>query len=204
MELNHIHVHTGVEVNDELVRQIEPDALIVATGARPSIPPIPGIDRTCVVVGEDVLMHRADTGERIVVAGGGCVGIDVVLQLTEEGKHVVLVEKEETFGKDLDVISWAAVEKLFKQMEAEGKLEIKTRTAIKEIHDDCVIVTDVDGTDRQIGLDSLVLALGYTPSREVSSPLTSIIPETYLVGDASDARRIRHAIHEGFIAGFTV
>jgi len=204
MELNHIHVHTGVEVNDELVRQIEPDALIVATGARPSIPPIPGIDRACVVVGEDVLMHRADTGERIVVAGGGCVGIDVVLQLTEEGKHVVLVEKEETFGKDLDVISWAAVEKLFKQLEEEGKLEIKTRTAIKEIRDDCVIVTDVDGTDRQIGLDSLVLALGYTPSREVSSPLTSIIPETYLVGDASDARRIRHAIHEGFIAGFTV
>lgn len=204
MEIGHIHVHTGVNVDDRLVRQIDPDTLIVATGARPSIPPIPGIDRQSVIVGEDVLMHRAKTGERIVVAGGGCVGIDVVLQLTQEGKQVILIEKEETFGKDLDVISWAAVEKLFHQLTSEGKLVIHVQTAIREIFDDCVIVTAADGVEKRIELDTLILALGYTPVREVSDPLTSIVPETYLVGDASDARRIRHAIHEGFIAGFSV
>ena len=204
MKINNIHVHTGVTVDDDLIRKIDPEALIVATGARPSIPPIPGIDRPHVVTGEDILMHRREAGERIVVAGGGCVGIDVVLQLTEEGKHVVLVEKEETFGKDLDVISWAAVEKLFNRLTAEGKLEIRVQTAIKEILDDCVVVTEADKTEKRIALDTLILALGYTPRREISDPLTDLVPETYLVGDASDARRIRHAIHEGFIAGFTV
>ena len=53
-------------------------------------------------------------------------------------------------------------------------------------------------------IDTLILALGYTPKREVSNPISNIIAETYIVGDATDARRIRQAIHEGFIAGFTV
>ncbi len=204
MKKNNIRVHTGVDVDSELIKDMNPDALIIATGARPTIPPIPGINSKSVVIGEDVLMHKSKVGDKIVVAGGGCVGIDIVLQLTEEGKKVILVEKEETFGKDLDVISWAAVEKLFKKLVAEGKLEICTKTAIKEIFDDSVVVIDSEGLEKKMEIDTLILALGYTPKREVSNPISNIIAETYIVGDATDARRIRQAIHEGFIAGFTV
>lgn len=70
----------GVEVllerraTPETVREINPDALVVATGAVPVIPPIKGIEKDSVGTGIDFLLGKKEAGNTVVVIGGGLVG----------------------------------------------------------------------------------------------------------------------------------
>lgn len=203
MKNENIQLHMGVEVDNALIEEIVPDALVIAVGATPLIPPIPGIDRSSVLLGEDVLNHKVEVGDVAVVAGAGCVGIDLVLQLTEEGKKVILVDMADSFGKDLDVISWSAVDVKFKELIYQGQLELRLNTKVIEILDDSITLEDKDGVTK-LEIKNLILALGYKPNDELAESLSNSVVENYTVGDAIQARRIRQAIHEGFIAGYRI
>ena len=69
----------------ELIEKESPDAVILATGAEPMIPPIPGIDNPIVVQAWDVLLDKVATGRKVVVIGGGAVGVETALFLGEKG-----------------------------------------------------------------------------------------------------------------------
>ena len=57
---------------------------MVATGAVPAMAPIPGVDLPHVVQAWDVLADKVITGERVVIVGGGAVGVETALFLTEK------------------------------------------------------------------------------------------------------------------------
>ena len=87
-----ISVRLATEATPEIVSAEKPEALIVATGARPFFPPIKGIEGPHVVWGGDVETGKASVGRRVVVAGGGQTGCEVALHLAQQGKTVTLVE----------------------------------------------------------------------------------------------------------------
>lgn len=204
MELNKVNVHLNTEVTSELVDQVKPDALIVSIGSHPAIPPIKGIDKKNVLVCEDVLFQKVQTGDTCIVAGGGCSGIDLVHQLTEKGKKVILIEMRDLFGADLDIISWQAINVQFKQLVKEGKLELHLSTKIKEITDDGVIVEDADGKESTIKADNIINALGYVPNNKEAQDICENVADSEIIGDCRAARRIRNAIHEGFVAAYNI
>ncbi|HCY85983.1 MAG TPA: NADH:flavin oxidoreductase, partial [Desulfobacteraceae bacterium] len=80
-----IPVVLNQEVTADVLEQLNPDAVILATGAQPLEPPIPGMDLPHVVGAWDVLEHKAATGKRVAVVGGGAVGVETALFLAEEG-----------------------------------------------------------------------------------------------------------------------
>ena len=69
-----VHIHLNTPLTADIVKKEKPDKVILATGAQPIIPDIPGIDLPNVVLAEDVLRGRADTGMNVLVAGGGMIG----------------------------------------------------------------------------------------------------------------------------------
>ena len=90
----------GVKVTAAMVEETRPDVVLVATGAKPLVPPIPGVEREEVVTAWDVLGGR-EVGRRVLVVGGGLTGLETAEFLAEQGKEVVVVEMLKRVGADM-------------------------------------------------------------------------------------------------------
>ena len=82
----------GVAADAARVAAEKPDRLVIAVGADPARPDIPGIEEAGAVWAGDVCAGDAETGERVVVAGGGGIGCETALHLARQGKKVTVVE----------------------------------------------------------------------------------------------------------------
>jgi len=183
----------GVKVTTALVEQAQPDAVLVATGAKPLVPPIPGVEREEVVTAWDVLEGRG-VGRRVLVVGGGLTGLETAEFLAEQGKEVVVVEMLKRVGADMGgTVRWHL-------MNRTKKLNIKTfvSTQIKEIRPKGVVVVLGNGAEETWdAFDAIVLACGVRPKDELSKQIQGKVKEVYVIGDAARARRGLEAIRSG-------
>jgi NADPH-dependent 2,4-dienoyl-CoA reductase/sulfur reductase-like enzyme len=183
----------GVKVTAAMVEKAGPDVVLVATGAAPLVPPIPGVDREEVVTAWDVLGGRK-AGRRVLVVGGGLTGLETAEFLAEQGKEIVLVEMLKRVGADMGgTVRWHL-------MNRTKNLNIKTfvSTQIKEIRSKGVVVVSRGGVEETWdGFDTIVLACGVRPKDELSKQIQGKAKEVYVVGDASKARRGLEAIRSG-------
>lgn len=225
VKLSGITVVLNSCVDAELLAETKPDAVILATGGRPVAPPIPGSDLPHVVQAWDVLAENVTTGRRVVIIGGGAVGIETALLLAEKGtlsgeelKFLLVhgAESAETLyglatkgSKEVTVIEMlGALGTNFGRSTRWGMLQdverygVTTRPSAKviEITAACVRI-ECDGVLEEIPADSVVLAVGtrsYNPLQEVVAACG--IPFR-VVGDAVQPAMVFDAIHQGFLAG---
>ena len=80
-----IQVVLNSSVDEALLTELKPEALILATGGVPISPYIPGVDLPHVVQAWDILAGKVATGQKVAIIGGGAVGIETALLLAEEG-----------------------------------------------------------------------------------------------------------------------
>ncbi len=80
-----IPVVLNTVVDKSLIAAMAPDVVLLATGAIPLLPPIPGLELPHVVDAWDVLTNKVDTGKRVAIIGGGAVGVETALFLAEKG-----------------------------------------------------------------------------------------------------------------------
>ena len=186
------------EVTPELVKKEKPDVIFAATGAVPIIPNIPGIDRANVVSAHDVLAGNVNTGNTIVVVGGGCVGAETANQLGNYLKGVTIIEMLDAIaGDEIVVPRWDLLEDLEK-----NKVRICTKTTIDEITDAGVKVSGA--VNEVIPCDTVVLAVGAKPVLGLADALKKEGYDVRVIGDASKVGLGGEAIMEGFEIGRTV
>lgn len=193
-----VKVNLGQEAAAETASREKPDAVILAAGAHPIIPDLPGVQGENVVTAHDVLAGRAETGERIVVVGGGQVGIETADFLAEKGKQVTILEMLERVGPDLGVtVRWIVIKKI-------GERGIKTITGarVQEITTGRVTY-EKDGARQSLEADTVVLAVGARPERVLGEVLEQRV-EVYLVGDCVQPRKALDAIYEGARAALSI
>jgi len=223
--LNSIKVVYRQTVDQTILEKENPDAVILATGAVPITPPIPGADLPNVVQAWDVLEDRVITGKRVVVVGGGAVGVETALFLADKGtlsgeavkflmvnraespedlyqmairgtKQIVLIEMIDKLGKDIGkTTKWGILQELSRK-----GVKTKTTTKALEINENGVRV-EKDGEVEDIPADTVVLAIGaraYNPLQEICEKM-GINFQT--VGDASAVGLAFDAVHTGFAAG---
>ena len=77
MKKRGIEVKLNTEATAKTVGELKPDVVIVATGARPLIPAIPGVKGDNVVLAEEVLLGSKPVGQEVVIVGGGMVGLGI-------------------------------------------------------------------------------------------------------------------------------
>lgn len=190
-----VEVKLATEATPERVKELNPDVIILAVGAEPLIPDMPGVNGPSVIWAGDVLTSGGGSlGERIVVAGGGLVGCETALFLAQQGKKVVVVEMMDEAATELNMISRT----LLLELLEKNDVEIKTGVKVEEILEDGVMVIDKFLNRVKIEANSIVLALGFRSRIDVVKSLEELAPEVYTIGDCVTPRKLINAIHEAF------
>lgn len=169
------------------------DAVICATGSRPILPGVPGIDKPGVMDALEVLNGARKPEGRIAVIGGGLVGTETALHLAEQGMHTTLVEM---LPKIMNGV--AATDQLaYSERIAKADMEVCTGTRLVSIGDGEITVSDRTGT-HTIPADSVIIAIGLKAQDSLYGELCAQGKEAYLVGDAVHPGKIFDAFHTAY------
>lgn len=203
VENNRVEVRLDTEVTPVLIEEISPDVLVTATGARQLEPPIEGADGPNVVYAWDVLAGKARVGGRVVVVGGGAVGLETATLLAEKGGRVTVLELLGRCGADIGVSTrWTIVRDAL-----EAGVEIVESCRVSRIAADRVIA-ERDGEPVGYPADTVVIAAGSVseerPWADPGKGGTGRRPEARAIGDCVRPRKAYDAIHEGFELGRTI
>jgi 2,4-dienoyl-CoA reductase (NADPH2) len=176
-----VDVHTGVEVTAELVEREDPDVVVLATGAEPLFPPIPGIDGPSVVDAQDILYDRVPfaAGDQVAIVGGSATGCETAELLLAAGVDVTILELQGSIGHGIEQITRRRIVKELKQ----GGVQVLTRSTVTGIETDRVRFESEDGTTHDLPATHVALAVGWRPRGEqLAVPLAG--RELVVLGDA--------------------
>lgn len=192
-----VRVVTGIEVTEDLVNKEKPDAIIVATGARPLRPPIEGANGEGIFDALEVLDGKIPTGQKVIVCGSGMVGAEVGMFLAEHhNKQVVLVDQQPGVILQAEIFTqWVVQGRLL-----EDGVEVKVNHHINAIAPDSVDCTFGDEAVSIKG-DAVVVSPRMKSDQTLYESVRNLAEEVIPVGDAVSARMVINAIHEGYHAG---
>jgi len=151
-----VNICLNTQLTEEIIDKENPDAVIVATGAKPFVPNIPGVNSANVVIAQDVLAGRKKTGNNVVVIGGGQVGAETAAHLANHGSRVTIVEMQDDIAK----LGILLVNHFLKKDLKENNVDIMTNTMVKEILEDSVLVERNNEVMTLENIDTVVLAIG--------------------------------------------
>ena len=195
-----VEVVSGTEVTAEVVASLRPDAVVMATGSNPLSPGIKGIDLHNVFSALDVLRGNVGIGKRVVIIGGGMVGSEVADFLSERGHQVTVVEMLDQIAGNIGVRMRA---RLLDRLEEKGVV-LMTSTRCLEINGRAVLVLDSRMERQELNCDTIVVAAGAAPNRDLWQAIMKLVPEPYLIGDCLEPHQILEAVSDGFRIGSIV
>jgi 2,4-dienoyl-CoA reductase-like NADH-dependent reductase (Old Yellow Enzyme family)/thioredoxin reductase len=188
-----IDVKFNTPITTELIEEIKPEEVIIAIGAEPMNLNVPGVNLEHVTNSHDVLSGKARVTGKVVVIGGGLVGLEVAEYLHGKAEEITVVEMQEKVAKDLGQLRNICV------MESLFAAGIKTVTNAKCVEiKETAIVIERNGVTEEIASDSVVVAIG-ARSRAfdyISDYCDEKGIPCHAVGDAVRARRALDAIAE--------
>lgn len=191
-----VAVRTGTSLDAADVTAAGADAVIVATGATPLVPDVPGVDAAHVVTAAAFLAAGRAVGGTAVVAGGGMVGCELALDLADGGARVTILEPGDV-ANDINPINGLTLA----GMVAEAGIVIEPAT-LASVTDDAVVAVGRDGSERSIPADTVVLALGGVARSSLAAELHGTVAELDVIGDCVKPRSVTEAVREGFLAGW--
>lgn len=198
-----VKVMLGTKATPALIEEVKPDVVILATGSKPLVPKIPGVENA--VLPDDVLLGRVQVGDRVVVIGGGLVGIETAMHLAAQGRKVTIVEALPQVARDLEPVSQIALLKPDGLLARHGICVVCNATVIGVQKNGAEVV--IPPLERRfIEADSVVLAVGRQPNLDprLLEAARRVAKEVYVVGDAKAARKIIDAVHEAFFAAMSI
>jgi len=186
-----VTVKLNTEVTPELAETIKPDVIIAAIGARPAMPDIPGIDGENVIGAEELYYHPEKAGDRLVIIGGGLVGIEMGVYMANQGKDISIIEITPALALDPYGMHSLAL------MQEIGRLGIKVylSTTAKSISGAAVSCENADG-EFELPADTVVYATGQKPLHKQAFALSRCAPEFYQIGDCATPRNVMAATRE--------
>jgi 2,4-dienoyl-CoA reductase-like NADH-dependent reductase (Old Yellow Enzyme family)/thioredoxin reductase len=188
-----VTLELGREFTVEMVGTGKPDAVIVASGARPLVPDWKGINESNALSVDAVLTGEGNVGNRVLVVGGGGIGAETADYLSEMGKEVTLIEMLEEIASDLVThLKYYLLQRL-----VEKGVTILTSTKVKELGKHCALVENSSGIRKIEGFDTTVLAVGSKSDDSIAKDLEGKVPALYVIGDASKPREALEAVYEG-------
>ncbi|MGQ9681389.1 MAG: oxidoreductase [Anaerolineae bacterium] len=194
-----VEIHLGKVLDAERVRALGPDVVIVATGSEPALPDIPGTDGPNVLIAQEVLADRRRfTGQRLVIVGGGMLGLETAEYLAAQGNRVVVLKRYDTIGRSIEPLYR---DYLSRMLQKHG-VEIVTRVEVKALLGEGVLLQDEAREERLVAADWVVLARGANPANKLAQDLASLSP--VVVGDAVQPGKIIDAIRGGFLAAQSI
>jgi NADPH-dependent 2,4-dienoyl-CoA reductase/sulfur reductase-like enzyme len=173
------------------------DVVIAATGSSPVRPDIPGIESAAVTDALKVLDGSAKTGKKVAVIGAGLVGTEVGLFLAEQGKEVLFIEMMDTVMNGITFDE----KQVYENRLRECRVSFHTGRRLESISGKKMVLIDRFGARAEMTADTIVLASGFRPNRDLIDQLRSKSNVQVLeVGDCVSPRKVFDAIHDGHLA----
>lgn len=199
-ELQRLKVTVNIErkASLELVMKEKPDVVIVATGSKYRIPAVPGTDKKNVVTATELLLGKKNSGESVVVIGGGLVGCETALWLTKQGKKATIIEKQKDILSGGSPLSHAKETMILDLLRFHNVSVMTDRTLLK-VTDDGVEISDIEKQTKQsILADTICVATGLISKQELFKQLERVVPSAYLIGDARRVQNIMAAVWDAY------
>lgn len=191
-----ITVMLNTTMTPELARSLEPDAIIMAIGAKPIVPPIPGVDSENAVMAIGMHDNMEKVGQNVLILGGGLVGCEEGIYLAMNGRKVTLVEMKPELCRDAPYLHHEAV---ILEMERLG-IESHTNARCVEIVPDGAVV-EINGENVKMEADTVIIAAGVCARIDEVESFRVCAEEFWVIGDCKQGRNVHYAIHEGYDAG---
>ena len=206
-QLENLYIFTNTEGTPENIRKFHPNIIVSSTGSAPLLPPIAGLkDRIdnenyniYSILG--MINHINDfpkdlEGKKVVVVGGGAVGLDVVEFFADRNADISIVEMMDQIGRDLDPVSKNDT----KAMMKKHNVHQLTKTALLEVKDSSFLVKG-DGEPYELPFEYGFVCLGMRAQGQLYQSLaeefSSEDVEIMNIGDSQRARRIIDGTQEG-------
>ncbi|EQF23215.1 flavin oxidoreductase / NADH oxidase family protein [Clostridioides difficile CD160] len=197
-----VEIRLNTEVTKEYVEKENVDALIIAVGSSPLVPPIPGLDGDNVVVVNNYYLEKdkVETAKEIIVLGGGLAGCETAIHLSKEGKKVNLVEMRGELAPDANIRHRPI---LLSEIE---KQDIKVHTEFKglKVSEKGVLCADKDGNEILVSGTHVICALGQRANRNIVDELIDCAPHVAQIGDCVRPSTITTAVYQGYHAALDI
>ena len=178
------------------------DMVISALGAVPAKPPIPGLDKPHVIVATDAMMKPEQVGQRVVVIGGGEVGVEAGIHLAQNGREVTVLEMTHMLAPESTAIHnysmFSAV------WESLPNFHSAVRATVTAVEDDCVKYRDQDGKEQVVPCDSVVISLGMRPKLEEALAFHDVAGRFAVIGDCKKPATVQQAMRAAYSVSHSV
>lgn len=194
-----VELRLGEEATVESVKALSPCGVFVACGARPIVPPIPGIDGRNVVLAEDVLLGRAAVEGDCVVIGSGMTGLETAEVVLRAGHRTTVVDMLPQIGAGAEIIVILDAKQRMAPYDPTYLPGHKLRKVTGEgVELECV----ESGRTVFVPARTVILAMGVRPNREVADRFRAAFPDARVVGDAARGGRILEATQDAYGQAF--
>lgn len=195
-----VEIRYNTSADRATVDSIRPDAVVIATGSTPAVPPIPGLQENA-KISWDILRGVESFGNRVVVIGGGLVGAETADHVAVHGAgDVTVIEMREDIVMDGEPNPTYYM----KQRFAEHDVQILTSAAVQTVEPHAVVYRK-DGREHRIeDVDTIVNATGVRPNQILAKELEDAAYPVIVIGDARSGKNGYLDIREGYEAGLTL
>lgn len=197
VEKRPIEVRKGCEVTADTVKEIQPEAVILAVGSDDLILPIEGIENAMTAM-EVYRNDFAGLGKSTIVLGGGLVGCEAAADYIDHGVETTIVEMQECLMPETTGLYRTAVHDFIDKNG--GKYEVNAK--VVKVGKDFV-VAEQKGKEITIKADSVVNAMGRR-AHKVDDLKAVITVPVWEIGDCTKARQIGDAVREGWTAAMEI
>jgi 2,4-dienoyl-CoA reductase-like NADH-dependent reductase (Old Yellow Enzyme family)/thioredoxin reductase len=204
-----VEVHLNAMVTPETVAAEEPDAVVVATGAQPIVPPFPGLKETRWTTAYDLLDGRAEVSTPTAfIVGAGTTGMETAEYLAGHGIRCMVVKRRPEVGGKLDPLARAL---LLRRLESLG-VEVRTGVEVIRFENDEQGQTTVvarpwphqeGAPELRFPAETVIIGMGLRADRSLADALADQ-PDVYTIGDCVEPREAVDAVYEGFEVGRTL
>ncbi|MEY8414828.1 FAD-dependent oxidoreductase [Tissierella praeacuta] len=219
-----VDIKYNTKVNKNYIESHNPDHIVVATGSKPFIPNIPGINGDNVYLASEILSGDNEILKKIrrgrtIIIGGGAVGLETASFLIDNNylskanmdfinmyapflrnslsvpNNITIIEMDKRVGTTMGGSRWIILEEL-----KRNGVEILLETKVVSIDNGKVIV-EKNGEAISIECENVIVAMGYRPNDELIEELSSYNIPTSVVGDSGKVREVMEALSDGYELG---
>lgn len=195
-----ISILLNTEITAGNISDYKPDAVVIAVGAAPVTPHIPGIEKAHQAL--QAYFEPEILGESVVMAGGGLVGCECALNMARQGHKVTLIEMRDELAPDDYKMHRVALLEVLKPMVA-----VRTGLKCVSFEDNGVQCEDMDGNPVFLKADTVVYAMGLRANSALADELEAALggrAPVYRAGDCIRAAKIQNAVEEGFLSAMKI
>ncbi|HZE17538.1 MAG TPA: FAD-dependent oxidoreductase, partial [Mycobacterium sp.] len=195
VEESGVELRLGEHATVEKVEALSPCGVFIACGAQPFTPPVPGIDGKNVVIAEDVLLGRAEVNGDCVIVGSGMTGMETAEVVLQAGHKTTIVDMLPQIGAGANTI---VVFDIKQRVECYDPVCLPNHRLLKVIPEGVELECMESGQTVLVTADTVIMALGVRPRREVVDRFKAAFPEARVLGDAVRGGRIVDATQDAY------